>query len=96
MVTVGVEAILLFFSHRQLTAAGGDVDAAALADGAGYSELVAESALEMFDGIGPRGRSGITRGGVEWDEVHLRGQAEQQAADGAGCSIDSSATLTCG
>lgn len=67
-----------------MAAAGGDVDAAALADGAGEREFVGEDFLETARGFGAGGGAVVAGGGVERDEVHLRGEAAEEMTDGAG------------
>ncbi len=68
----------------ELAAAGGDVDAAALADGAGEREFVGEDFLKTAGGVAARGGAVVAGGGVERDEVYLRGEAAEEVADGAG------------
>ena len=67
-----------------MAAAGGDVDAAALADGAGERKLVGEDFLETARGLGAGGSAVVAGGGVERDQVYLGGQAAKEVADGAG------------
>src|SRR6478736_154262 len=68
---------------RQLAAAGGDVDAAALAHGAGQA-ILGEDLLEAVGGLAVGRRPVVALRRVERDQVHLRRLAVQQATDGVG------------
>ena len=67
----------------QLATAGGDVDAAPLADGGGEAGVL-KHALEGVDGLGGRGQAGVVFRGIERDEVDLRGDSAQQLSQAAG------------
>ena len=77
-------ALLGLGGGGELAAAGGDVDAATLADGAGERELVGEDFLKTARGFGAGRGAVVAGGGVERDQVYLRGEAAEEVADGAG------------
>ncbi len=79
----GREGAPALLRPRELSAAGGDVDAAALAHGAWQREFIGEDFLELPRRFAARGSAGITGGRVQGNEIHLRGQALQEAADGS-------------
>src|SRR5262249_20952190 len=64
----------------ELAAAGGDVDAAALADGAGEA-AGAEDALEFAGGGAGGGGAGEAVGGVEGNEVDVGVEAGEEGGD---------------
>lgn len=67
-----------------MAAAGGDVDAATLADGAGERKFVGENFLEAACGVRAGRGAVVASGGVQRDEIYLRGESAEQVADGAG------------
>ena len=66
-----------------MAAAGGDVDAAPLADGAGQV-VGGEDGLEGLDGRFLCRLAGVAVGWIERDEVDVRFQAGEQLAEGMG------------
>ncbi len=66
-----------------MAATSGDVDAAALAHGAGQA-VFGEDGLKAFGGVAAGGRAVVASGRVERDEIYLGKLALEQAADGMG------------
>lgn len=73
----------------ELSAASGDVDAAALAEGA-WEAGVAEDLLELEGVLVGGGGAGEAVGGVEWDEVDVGVDALEELCEGVsllGCVV---------